>query len=58
MIQMLVVFIALTLIIALISGAWSASNEEEKTFVLKLLAKGAIFAGIATGILFVIVNLF
>jgi hypothetical protein len=55
---MIMVFVMLTLVIALVSGAWSSAGRDEKTFVLKALAKGAFYASIATGILFVIVTLF
>jgi len=56
--KMIMVFVMLTLVIALVSGAWSSAGRDEKTFVLKALAKGAFYASIATGILFVIVTLF
>lgn len=55
---MIFVFALLTVVIALIQGAWSSAGKEEKSFVLKALAKGAFFAGIATAILFIIVTLF
>ena len=55
---MIFIFLALTIVIALISGGWKAADRDEKLFVVKTLAKGAFFASIATGILFVIVTLF
>lgn len=58
MLHMIVYFVLLTLVIALVSGAWSYSNKEERVFVLKALFKGAVFASIAFVILFVVVNLF
>jgi hypothetical protein len=56
--KIIFVFLILTFVIALISGAWSSSDRKEKTFVLKMFAKGAFYATIATGILFIFVTLF
>lgn len=58
MIHMVLIFVALTLVVALVYGAWSASDKEERSLVLKALGKGAMFASIAFVILFVIVNVF
>ena len=58
MITVFVIFVAMTLVIALISAAWSASNRDEKVFVVKALFKGACYASITATILFVVVNIF
>ena len=58
MIGMVLIFVLLTLVIALVYGAWSSSSKEERSLVLKALGKGALFASIAFAILFVIVNVF
>jgi hypothetical protein len=55
---MIIVFVVLTLLISVVSAAWSAIDQKEKTFVMKALAKGSFYASIATGILFVFVTLF
>ena len=57
-VKTIIVFVVLTLLISVVSATWSAIDQKEKTFVMKALAKGAFYASIATGILFVFVTLF
>jgi len=58
MIHMVLIFVVLTIVIASLYTAWSYSNREERSLVLKALGKGTLFASIAFAILFVIVNVF
>ncbi len=58
MIGMVILFIALTVIIAIAYGLWDGTDKEGRSFILKALFKGAMFASIAFAILFVVVNVF
>jgi len=58
MIGMAMVFVVLTITIAVMVGAWVDAGKEERSSVLKGMFKGAVFSCIAFAILFVIVNLF
>jgi hypothetical protein len=58
MIGVVILFIALTVIIAIAYGLWDGTDKEGRSFILKALFKGGLFASIAFVILFVIVNVF
>jgi hypothetical protein len=58
MIGMAMIFFFLTVILALIYGAWKAADKEVRYFILRGILKGALFSSIAFAILFVIVNVF
>lgn len=58
MIKMIIVFVLLTILIALSFGLFSAADRDEKLFAAKVVFRSMFYAGIATGLLALFVILF
>ena len=58
MLKMIIVFLILTISIAIFFGFLSNANKDEKMFAAKVVFKSMFFAGIATGLLTLFVFLF